>query len=180
MRRGNCISSTMQARCIRWNAAPGRQAAARLSTAQLSETGLFQSVKGHVTEPALVPYSVNSPLWSDNAHKERYIALPGLSQIDFVEEGAWKFPEGAVLVKTFSLDLEVGNPASRKRIETRLLATQQNEWAGYTYIWNDDQTEATLVDTAGADKTFTIRDPRAPQGRKATARFGTTRAGPNA
>jgi hypothetical protein len=57
---------------------------------------------------ALIPYSVNSPLWSDNAHKERFMALPGMSQIDFIEEGAWKFPERAVLVKTFSLDLEAG------------------------------------------------------------------------
>lgn len=133
---------------------------------RLSETGLFQSVKGHTPEPALVPYSVNSPLWSDNAHKERFIALPGMSQIDFIEEGAWKFPEGGVLVKTFSLDLEAGNPASRKRIETRLLVTQQNEWVGYTYLWNDDETEATLVDAVGADKTFTIRDPHAPQGQR--------------
>jgi len=132
----------------------------------LSETGLFQSVKGHVPEPALIPYSVNSPLWSDNAHKERFISLPGMSQIEFVEEGAWKFPEGAVLVKTFSLDLEVGNAASRRRIETRLLVIQQNEWVGYTYLWNDDQTDATLVDAAGADKTFSIRDPRAPQGER--------------
>lgn len=133
---------------------------------RLSETGLFQSVKGHTPEPALVPYSVNSPLWSDNAHKERFIALPGMSQIDFIEEGAWKFPEGGVLVKTFSLDLEAGNPASRKRIETRLLVTQQNEWVGYTYLWNDDETEAVLVDAAGADKTFTIRDLHAPQGQR--------------
>jgi uncharacterized repeat protein (TIGR03806 family) len=133
---------------------------------RLSETGLFRSVKGHVTEPALIPYSVNSPLWSDNAHKERFMALPGVSQIDFVAEGAWRFPEGAVLVKTFSLDLEPGNALSRKRIETRLLVTQQNEWVGYTYLWNEDETEATLVDAAGADKTFVIRNVQAPDGRR--------------
>jgi uncharacterized repeat protein (TIGR03806 family) len=132
----------------------------------LSETGLFRSVPRHVVEPALVPYSVNSPLWSDNAHKERFIALPEMSQIDFTDEGAWKFPEGAVLVKTFSLDLEAGNPASRRRIETRLLVIQQNEWVGYTYRWNDDETGAALVESAGADRTFTIRDPKSPQGRR--------------
>lgn len=132
----------------------------------LSETGLFKSVKGHVVEPALVPYSVNSPLWSDNAHKERFLALPEMSQIEFTEEGAWKFPEGGVLVKTFSLDLEAGNPASRKRIETRLLVIQQNEWVGYTYRWNDDETEAALVESPGVDKTFTIRDREAPAGQR--------------
>ncbi len=132
----------------------------------LSETGLFRSVKGHVVEPALLPYSVNSPLWSDNAHKERFLALPDMSQIDFVDEGAWKFPEGGVLVKTFALDLEAGNRASRKRIETRLFVIQQNEWVGYTYRWNDDETEAALVEAPGADKTFTIRDRQAPEGRR--------------
>lgn len=130
----------------------------------LTETGLFRSVPEHVAQPALIPYSVNSPLWSDNAHKERFIALPEMSQIDFVDEGTWRFPEGAVLVKTFSLDLEAGNSASRRRIETRLLVIQQNEWVGYTYRWNDEQTEATLVESAGADSTLTIRDPQAPKG----------------
>src|SRR5205814_2177572 len=34
---------------------------------KLSESGLFRSVKGHEMEPALIPYSVNSVLWSDGA-----------------------------------------------------------------------------------------------------------------
>ncbi|MGE5193354.1 MAG: PQQ-dependent sugar dehydrogenase [Deltaproteobacteria bacterium] len=131
----------------------------------LSETGLFRSAANHAVDPALIPYSVNSPLWSDSAHKERFIALPDMSQIDFVDEGAWKFPEGAVLVKTFSLELEAGNPSSRRRIETRLLVIQQNEWVGYTYRWNDDQTDAELVESPGTDRTYTIRDRKAPQGR---------------
>jgi mono/diheme cytochrome c family protein len=71
-----------------------------------------------------------------------------------------------VLVKTFSLDLEAGNPASRRRIETRLLAIQQNEWVGYTYRWNDEQTDAVLVESPGSDRTFTIRDPKAPGGQR--------------
>ena len=44
---------------------------------RLSETGLFTSVKDHQPAPGLIPYSVNSALWSDNAHKDRYLALPG-------------------------------------------------------------------------------------------------------
>jgi uncharacterized repeat protein (TIGR03806 family) len=126
---------------------------------RLSETGLFQATAGHLVEPALIPYSVNSPLWSDNARKLRFIALPGMSQIEFVEEGAWKFPEGAVLVKTFSLELEPHRAASERRVETRLLVIQQNEWVGYSYAWNDDQSDAVLVDAKGADQTYTIRDP---------------------
>lgn len=133
---------------------------------KLSETGVFQSVRGHVVDLALVPYSVNSALWSDHAHKERFIGLPGTSQIEFTENGAWHFPEGAVLVKSFALETEVGNTASRKWIETRLLVIQQKEWAGYSYLWNDEQTDAELVASSGADKAFTIRDAAAPDGKR--------------
>lgn len=133
---------------------------------RLSETGLFRSVKGHVVEPALIPYSVNSPLWSDHAHKERFIALPELSQIEFTHEGAWKFPEGAVLVKTFSLDQNAAEPATRRRIETRIMVIQQNEWVGYTYRWNDEQSDAALVESEGADQEFSVPDVSAPGGRR--------------
>ena len=139
---------------------------------KLSETGLFVSVKGHVVQPALIPFSVNAPLWSDGAHKERFMALPELTQIGFTESGAWQFPEAAVLVKTFSLDLEAGRPETRQRVETRLLVIQQNEWVGYTYAWNREQTDATLVQSGGTDRDYMIKDTGAPGGqRKQTWHF---------
>jgi glucose/arabinose dehydrogenase len=133
---------------------------------RLSETGLFTSVKGHQTDPALIPYSVNAPLWSDGAHKERFLALPGMEQIDFTASHGWNCPDGTVAVKTFSLDMEAGNPASRRRIETRLLTRQQGQWYGYSYLWNDEQTDATLVESAGMDRAYEVRDPQAPGGQR--------------
>lgn len=125
---------------------------------KLSESGLFRSVKGHVMEPALIPYSVNSPLWSDGAYKERWIALPGAdSHIDFTTWRGWKFPDKTVLVKSFALEMEEGNPKSRRWIETRFLTNQQGEWYGYSYRWNDEQTEGELVDDKGLDREFSIR-----------------------
>src|SRR5262249_29878406 len=117
---------------------------------KLSESGLFASVAGHRPHPALIPYSVNSPLWSDGTHKERFIALPNLERIGFQASGFWKFPEHTVLVKTFSLD----TPRGRRRIETRFLTLQEGEWVGYSYAWNDEQTDAELVEPAGRDRTF--------------------------
>ena len=38
---------------------------------RLSGTGLFASVPGHRLTPGMIPYSVNAPLWSDGAFKER-------------------------------------------------------------------------------------------------------------
>jgi hypothetical protein len=45
-------------------------------------------------------------------------------------------------------------------------------WRGYTYVWNDEQTDAVLADSSGLDRTFTIKDPAAPGGvRKQTWHF---------
>jgi uncharacterized repeat protein (TIGR03806 family) len=119
----------------------------------LGELGLFRSVPRYEVQPALVPYTVNAPLWSDGAHKERHVALPGVETIGFSDKGFWTFPEKTVLVKTFSLDLADG---TRKRIETRLMTLQDKEWFGYSYAWNDEQTDAVLVDAAGKDRIYAI------------------------
>jgi uncharacterized repeat protein (TIGR03806 family) len=125
---------------------------------KLSESGLFQSVKGHVTQPSVVPYSVNSPLWSDGTIKSRFIAIPGDNpKIDFNPTRSWGFPNDTVLVKSFGLETIEGKPESQRWIETRFLTKQQNEWVGYSYLWNDDQTDASLVAKEGIDREFTIQ-----------------------
>jgi uncharacterized repeat protein (TIGR03806 family) len=151
---------------------------------KLSETGLFASTARHTPADGVIPYDVISPLWSDHAHKDRFMALPNASQIEFDavtypqpspgSRPSWRFPDDTVLVKTFSLEMEVGNPASRQRLETRLLHHKKmpgkdNEygaqvWRGYTYLWNDKQTDATLIDSKGLDRTYEIRDADAPGG----------------
>src|SRR6185436_16300470 len=85
---------------------------------KLSHTGLFANTKNNVPAKGLVPYSVNAPLWSDGAEKERFIALPGESQIEFdvvvyphgptYPDLGWRFPDGTVLVKTFAMEMEKG------------------------------------------------------------------------
>ncbi len=132
---------------------------------KLSETGLFASVKDHKTAPGVIPYEINAPFWSDGAHKERFFALPGKAVVEVKDgAGAWEFDDGAVTVKSFSLDMEEGNPASRRRIETRVVLKQENHWVGYTYAWNRDQTDAELVGAEGLDRTYKIKDSAAPGG----------------
>lgn len=125
---------------------------------KLSETGLFTSVKDHQVHPALIPYNVNAALWSDGAHKDRFLALPGDAQIEFPGSKVWKLPEGTVLVKTFSLPTNPADPKSLRRIETRLLTLQQKEWIGYSYEWNAEQTDAVLVEKIGKDVTYAVAD----------------------
>jgi uncharacterized repeat protein (TIGR03806 family) len=142
---------------------------------KLSETGIFASTREHRVAPGVIPYTVNAPLWSDHAAKERFLAIPGDGRIGLEEHTAsppapgspagWRFPDGTVLVKTFSMDMERGNPRSRRRLETRLLHLQENgaqgsgerHWRGYVYVWNEEQTDAELLDAAGADTLLKIR-----------------------
>jgi uncharacterized repeat protein (TIGR03806 family) len=131
---------------------------------KLSETGLFTSVKEHKVAPGVIPYSINAPFWSDGAHKERFFALPGKAAIKFEEQKEWLWDDGAVTVKSFSLDFEVGNAASRKYIETRIVLKQDDQWLGYTYRWNEAQTDAVLVGAKGLDSTYVIKDQNAPGG----------------
>lgn len=115
---------------------------------KLSETGLFASVRELQPNAGLIPYNVNVPLWSDHAAKERFVALPKAGQVRFRLEGAWEFPLGTVFIKTFFLDLVRDDPRTRKRLETRLLVRNRRGWAGYTYLWNDEETDAVLIDDA--------------------------------
>jgi uncharacterized repeat protein (TIGR03806 family) len=105
---------------------------------KLSQTGCFLASDPKVPAPALVPYDVNSPLWSDGAEKARWIALPQGGKISIGADGDWDLPIGAVTVKEFRL--------GGKRVETRLFMRHTDgSWAGYTYEWNDAETEATLL-----------------------------------
>lgn len=116
--------------------------------ATLSATGCADSAD--VTQPAegLIPYAPNAPFWSDGADKLRWVALPDGETVDVDEDGDFDFPIGTVIVKSFELE--------GRLIETRLLMRHDDGgWAGYTYEWRDDQSDADLlpagkeVDVAG-------------------------------
>jgi uncharacterized repeat protein (TIGR03806 family) len=130
--------------------------------ATISSSGLYADVVRQIPSPGIVPYSVNSQLWSDGAHKTRFIALPGTEQIEFSRDGNWIFSPGATLVKNFYLELEKGDPASRHIVETRFLIKRETgeAWDGFSYRWNEEGTDAVLLE--GSDtRTFTIADPDA-------------------
>jgi uncharacterized repeat protein (TIGR03806 family) len=137
---------------------------------RLSESGIFSSVKDHIVAPGVIPFSVNVPQWCDNAFIQRYVALPGLSQVSFVETSAdadtWTFEDGTVTVQTLSLEMEVGNPESLRHIETRIIVKQDNHWLGYSYLWNDEQTDASLVEEAGRDLVLNIQDAAVEDGQR--------------
>jgi putative heme-binding domain-containing protein len=139
---------------------------------QLSQTGLFTDTPSQVPAPGVQPYEAVASRWADHATAQRWAAFPDLSGVTVAAEskgvilrGRWAFPAGAVLAKTYSLETERGNAASRRKVETQILHFDGNLWGTYTYRWNDTQTDADLVPKQGAETTFTIRDKTAPGGR---------------
>ncbi|MEM6675304.1 MAG: PQQ-dependent sugar dehydrogenase [Planctomycetota bacterium] len=121
---------------------------------RLSETGLFTEVVALTPTPGLLEYDVNVELWSDGARKRRWLALPSASRIDFHPTEAWAFPGGTVTVKHFELET---SPGEWRRLETRVLIHEDSGWRGYTYRWNDAQTDADLL-VDGLDETISVVD----------------------
>lgn len=106
--------------------------------ATLSATGCVDPADPKQPREALIGYSINAPFWSDGATKERWMALPNTGDISRDTSGDWDLPVGTVLMKQFRR----GN----RLIETRLLMRHPDGgWGGYSYEWNAQQTDATLV-----------------------------------
>jgi uncharacterized repeat protein (TIGR03806 family) len=115
----------------------------------LSETGLFADLTDLSPAPGLLPYTPNLSFWSDHAIKRRWFIIPDAQDITWSAEGAWTYPDGMIWVKHFDLDTTRGNPATRQRIETRVLVKNSTGAYGVSYRWNPAQTEATLVGDSG-------------------------------
>lgn len=130
---------------------------------KLSETGLFSSVAEQTPMPGVVSYSINAEPWADHAVGQRFVAVPNELSIKS-EDSNWSFPKDSVLVKTLSLDMEQGNPATRRHIETQILHFDGIDWMPYTYQWNDEQSDAVLVEATGAERSFDVIDPTAADG----------------
>ncbi|MDJ0941076.1 MAG: PQQ-dependent sugar dehydrogenase [Woeseiaceae bacterium] len=104
----------------------------------LSDTGCVDPTDVTAPYAGLLPYDLNAPFWSDGAVKDRHIGLPNGETITRDVDGDYEFPNGTVIVKNFRLNGDL--------IETRhLMRHPDGVWAGYTYEWNAQQTEATRV-----------------------------------
>lgn len=116
---------------------------------KLSETKLFANTAKLVPGPGLIPYDVNSPLWSDGALKTRWLAIPSGKKIGFQATGEWTFPTGSVFVKNFDLPKVApdGKTKTSVRVETRVLVRDTAGFVyGASYRWRPDGTDADLVE----------------------------------
>ena len=132
---------------------------------RLSKWHLLEQRGGQlVPNDGVTPYDLNSPLFSDYAHKLRTVVLPPGTSIRYGED-AFEFPVGTVISKTFYYPRAVAGAAGRiavrkvlaqsadpaldlnqvRLLETRLLINTASGWVAIPYVWNAEQTEATLA-----------------------------------
>ncbi|MEW6301872.1 MAG: PQQ-dependent sugar dehydrogenase [Verrucomicrobiota bacterium] len=139
---------------------------------RLSETGLFTDIATLAPAPGVVSYRINAPAWNDGATAERVLGIPGEDAIataggrQTIAGRMWYFPSNTVFARTLTLELERGNPASRRRIETQLFHFDGQAWSAYTFRWNTAQRDADLVPAEGANDMFNVKDAGAPGGRR--------------
>jgi uncharacterized repeat protein (TIGR03806 family) len=110
------------------------------------------------------PYALNTALFSDYAHKLRTIWMPKGVHATYRANEAFDFPVGTIISKTFYYPRFAGSRdavvqvaeqrgesregldlAKMRLIETRLLVRRRDGWIAVPYVWNAEQTEATLA-----------------------------------
>jgi uncharacterized repeat protein (TIGR03806 family) len=117
---------------------------------RLSQYGLFAGAPAEqVPAEGVIPYDLNSALFSDYAEKSRFVKLPPGTHAAYHESETFEFPIGTVIAKTFAYPRDARDPSKGRRlIETRVLRRDVDGWIALPYVWNAAQTEATL-DVAG-------------------------------
>lgn len=140
-----------------------RKTAVEDPPARLSQLGVFTNLERLTPRAGIIPYRVNSPLWSDRAVKQRWMILPNDGTFDSQDEQIvfnntedWKFPAGTVFIKHFEMPTDLVESELTQRLETRFFIIGENGVGyGLTYQWNDEGTEAFLLG-GGASKDFSI------------------------
>lgn len=114
---------------------------------ELSDYGFFLPGPNGTLLPneGLLPYEPITPLFTDYAHKARYLWMPDSVQANIDEQGDIQFPEHTVLIKTFYYPADFRKPERDwDLVETRLLVKQGEGWQAYTYVWDEQGAAAPL------------------------------------
>lgn len=126
----------------------------------LSQTGCFASLQPLTPAPGLYPYQPHAPLWSDGAHKQRWLGLPwapmpgqpGPIQLPARSDASWQLPVGAVLVKHFALPGAGGDVP----VETRIMHRRPDGWHFYTWHWPEGGSDATWRPGGGGNRAVAL------------------------
>lgn len=132
----------------------------------------YQFFEGRLADlkpaPDVIPYSVNTPLFSNYAEKARFVRIPAGQKVTYNDSTSLGFPVGTILIKNFYYSYDFRKPEKgRQIIETRLLVHESEGWKAYPYLWNKEQTEA-YYDPAGETRTVSFVNS---EGKKVTTPY---------
>jgi uncharacterized repeat protein (TIGR03806 family) len=131
----------------------------------------------------VVPYDLNTPLFTDYAHKLRTIWMPKGSSAKYDADKSFDFPIGTIIAKTFYFPRVEGEARDAKAvavsfdnkadfsgadldlkkvrlIETRLLVRRADGWIALPYVWNAEQTDAELMRTGAQIPLEQVREDK--------------------
>ncbi|MGE0500892.1 MAG: SO2930 family diheme c-type cytochrome [Rhizobiaceae bacterium] len=143
--------------------------------AQLSEFAFFDDLRAQKPAVGVTPFALATPLFSDGALKYRFVHMPEGKSAAWHDTESFEFPVGTALIKSFAFPADYRRPDKDIRIvETRLLLRDETGWNAWAYVWNDEQTDATLkiagarvdietVTAAGEPLSFTYSVPNKNQ-----------------
>ena len=148
---------------------------------QLSEWGVVLSDGDYFRlNENVLPYDLNTPLFTDYALKIRTVWLPGGETARYSADDEFEFPVGTIISKTFHYEKAADWSLQDQKvlridresqldgkgrldldrfalIETRLLVRYDDGWHVYPYVWNRDQNEAWL-EVAGDIRNLSLVD----------------------
>ena len=139
----------------------------------LSDWNLIDIADGKLAlTKGMVAYDLNTPLFTDYAHKLRTVYLPDGTSAKFSDSDTFDFPVGTIISKTFYYPRDGGEltkvslaaDTTDRRLasgfdlgkvrlmETRLLVHRKDGWIALPYVWNEEQTDAVLKRTGAIEQ----------------------------
>jgi mono/diheme cytochrome c family protein len=115
---------------------------------------LFAATASLTLEAGVHGYQLRGASWHDGAEGTHAVALPEGVVLGGMLEGddawrTWKTADGVALVQTLTMPGVEGRAS--QRLETRVLLRDGGDWAGYSWLWNEAQTDAELVPAGGVE-----------------------------
>lgn len=124
---------------------------------KLSDYHFFEGdLKNQKPSLDVLPYEPASSLFSDYAHKKRFVWIPKNTKATYNGDGKiLELPVGSAIIKTFYYDnvQNITPVGSTFIVETRIMIRKNDGWIFADYVWNNEQTEA-FFDLQGSYKTI--------------------------
>jgi hypothetical protein len=140
----------------------------------LSQWELFSDIRNQVPAEGVIPFEVTSPLFTDYAHKHRFVTLTKGGKIEYFNDSErWQSPVGTIYVKTFSYPPNLEDPENgglEQLVETRLMVHVAAEddrlgcsgaescWQMHVYVYDEEMTDA-VCKSGGETVSVTYTNP---------------------